>query len=397
MLTTICTAAAVPVLLACAYLCVLTLLSRRLPVPVYGPPRVRFDLVVPAHDEEAGVATTIRSLLALDYPPERRRVIVVADNCTDRTAASAREAGALAIERHDPVRAGKGDALEFAFQRSLAEGFADAIVVVDADTIASPNLLNAFSTLLEAGAMATQAFYGVRNGADSWRTRLIAIGFSLFHRVRSLGRERLRLSAGLRGNGMCFLRQVPHDAHSVVEDLEYGIKLGLAGHRVHYADDAWVLGEMASTERASRSQRRRWESGRFQILKRYGLRLFASSIRRFDAALLDLAVDVLLPPLARVATVAGLGLALSGMCSLVEGHVDVSVYPWSVCCFLLCVYVLRGWWLSETGLRGLFDLLLAPAYVTWKATLLFRSAGHPKDAWTRTLRQGELNDSSELG
>ena len=98
---------------------------------------------------------------------------------------------------------------------------------MDADTLVSPNLLRAFAARLDAGAAAVQARYGVRNPDASWRTRLMAIAFALFHDLRSLGRERLGLSAGLRGNGMCFstrlLREVPHQAFSVVEDLEYGL------------------------------------------------------------------------------------------------------------------------------------------------------------------------------
>ena len=102
-------AAAIPALLCGLYLLVLTLASaRRAPAPP-RPPRLRFDVVVPAHDEERGVSATVRSLLAVEYPPELRRVVVVADNCTDRTAARAAEAGAIVLVRNDPGRRGKGE------------------------------------------------------------------------------------------------------------------------------------------------------------------------------------------------------------------------------------------------------------------------------------------------
>src|SRR5439155_20947412 len=114
----------------------------------------------------------------------------------------------------------------------------DAVVVVDADTSVSENLLLAFASRLETGAAACQSDNVVRNPDASWRTRLLAVALVLFNSVRSLGRERLGLSTGLRGNGMCLsarlLREAPHDAVSVVEDLEYGIRIGLAGHRVRF-------------------------------------------------------------------------------------------------------------------------------------------------------------------
>jgi 1,2-diacylglycerol 3-beta-glucosyltransferase len=381
---------AIPVLLASGYLFVLALLSGRRGAPGYGPPRLRFDVVVPAHDEEPGVARTVRSLLAIDYPSELRRILVVADNCTDRTAEVAAAAGALVLERRS-ARRGKGYALEFAFERCLADGFADAIVVVDADSVASTNLLRAFSARLESGAVAVQACYGVRNKAASWRTRLMAIAFSLFHEVRSLGRERLRVSAGLRGNGMCFstslLREVPHRAYSLTEDLEYGIQLAIAGHRVHFASEVDVLSDMAVSARAARSQRQRWEGGRFAMLRQYGAALLWTGLRRSDLRLLDMAMDLFVPPLAILASLSGLGLVAAGLSCAWAGQTTSALYSWALANLLLAVYVLRGWQVSGTGLRGLADLLCAPAYAFWKATVLLRSPSRRAGDWVRTARE----------
>lgn len=388
---------AIPVFLACSYLFLLALLARRRPEPAYGPPRLRFDIVVPAHDEESGVAMTVRSLLAMDYPPALRRIIVVADNCRDRTAQMARAAGALVVERQSERR-GKGYALEFAFERCLSDGFADAIVVVDADSAVSANLLRAFSARLEAGATVVQAHYGVRNPAASWRTRLMAIAFSLFHKVRSLGRERLRVSAGLRGNGMCFssslLREVPHRAYSLVEDVEYGIRLALAGHRVHFAYEADVLSDMVVSEQAARSQRQRWEGGRFAMLRQYGAPLLWTGLLRSDLRLLDMAMDLFVPPLAMLAAVAGSGLVVAGLSSARAGHATLALYLWALSNLFLVVYVVRGWHLSGTGARGLADLLCAPVYVLWKATVLLRSSLHGRGGWVRTPREAEIAKGS---
>src|SRR5258708_38764066 len=85
------------------YLAALALLSWEAEVPASdGSEKTRFDVIVPAHDEELGIAATVESLLAVDYPAELRRVLVVADNCGDATAARARDAGAVGLARTDP-------------------------------------------------------------------------------------------------------------------------------------------------------------------------------------------------------------------------------------------------------------------------------------------------------
>ncbi len=385
-------ALSLPVLAVTLYLFVLTLFSRRPRAPELAPSALRFDIVVPAHNEEQGIARTVASLCCVDYPAHQRRVLVVADNCTDATADRAREAGATVLVRTDSQKRGKGYALAHAFERSERDGQADAVVVVDADTLVSDNLLRAFAARLEQGAHAVQADYAVANRDASWRTRLMAIALGMFHILRSLGRERLRVSCGLRGNGMCFtldvLRRVPHDAFSIVEDLEYGIRLGRAGVRVWYAAEAHVYGEMVSGEKASRSQRRRWEGGRLQIARLHAGPLLKDAVELRSRLLFDLAMDVLVPPLSYVAAAVFFGGLAAGVLAWVTGGAPVSRLLYTFSSLFLGAYVLRGWWLSGSGLRGLVDLAFAPVYLLWKVTLLFRGGSARKDEWVRTAREG---------
>lgn len=371
------------------YLLALTLLSGRRSPPRGAAPDLRFDLVVPAHDEEAHLAETLASLRALDWPEVNRRIVVVADNCSDRTAEVAAASGAYVLVRDDPARRGKGYALDLAFYWCRSDAFADAVVVVDADTVVDPGLLRAFAARLAQGAGAVQAYYSVRNPEAGWRTRLMAIAFAAFHRVRSLGRERLGLSCGLRGNGMCLsttlLAEVPPQAYSVVEDVEFGLQLGEAGHRVCYADDAQVFGQMVAGAQASVSQRRRWEGGRWALARRWVPRLLRGALRQRDRVQLDLAVDLLVPPLAQL----GAGIALGTLTSLIAWLAGGSLFVpglWLASLACLVAYVGRGWQLSGTGLAGLGALAHAPLYLAWK--LLARASRPPAAAnWVRTTRE----------
>jgi glycosyltransferase involved in cell wall biosynthesis len=226
----------VPAAGACLYLLGLTLLSAELPLLPPSKRKLRFDVIVPAHNEELVIAAAVASLKSIEWPQDQFRVIVVADNCTDATVEIAAAAGAHVMQRRDLENRGKGYALDFAFKASRAREWADAVVVVDADAQVSSNILEAFARRIERGDHAVQAHYGVSNTDASWRTRLLSIAKAAFHIVRSRGRERLRLSCGIRGNGWCvthaLLERVPYRAFSLTEDLEYGIALGMAGFRV---------------------------------------------------------------------------------------------------------------------------------------------------------------------
>lgn len=378
-----------PAVGACLYLAVLTALSAALPVPAASARKLRFDVIVPAHNEEGGVAQVVASLRSLDWPAEQFRVLVVADNCTDNTAALAAAAGAQVLERVDAEKRGKGYALDFAFAASRTTGWADAVVVVDADAEVSRNLLEAFARRLQRGEQAVQAHYGVSNPGASWRTRLLSIAKAAFHIVRSRARERLRLSCGIRGNGWtvthALLRQVPYKAFSLTEDLEYGIELGLAGIRVAYADEAHANAQMVTAEKDARGQRQRWEQGRFGLIRTRTVPLLAQAVRRHSLVCLDLACDLMVLPLSFVALNVGLLVILAIAASAAQPSLHGWVWVGAACTAILTLHVLRGWQLSGTGARGLLDLARAPFFLLWKIAAL---SGRRPRQWVRTKREG---------
>jgi len=380
---------ALPATAVSLYLLILTLLSHAPPVALRSSRRLRFDVIVPAHNEAAAIDGVVASLRKLDWPADGFRVLVIADNCTDSTAVLARAAGAEVLERHDTERRGKGYALAFAFQASQAHGWAYAVVVVDADTEVSPNLLEAFASRIENGAAVIQAHYRVLNSQASWRTRLMAIAMASFHRVRSRARERLRLSCGIRGNGWCIthrlLRQAPYRAFSLTEDIEYGIDLGLAGYRVRYADEANVAAMMVSGEQAARTQRQRWEGGRLQLIRSRTPALLRAARGPDGGVCLDLALDLLVLPLSYAAINVAVLIVLASVALLWEPSMEIWLWLALGCGASLLLYVLRGWQLSGVGMRGLVDLLRAPFFVLWKVLLMLRA--HKSAEWVRTKRE----------
>ena len=380
---------ALPATAVCLYLFLFTLLSHRSAKAPRSSRRLCFDIIVPAHNEATVITNVVANLRKIDWPTEGYRIMVIADNCSDNTAALARAAGAKVLERHDSERRGKGYALQYAFMESQADDWAYAVVVVDADTVVATNLLEAFAGRIENGAKAIQAHYAVSNAQASWRTRLMSIAMTAFHQVRSRAREHLQLSCGIRGNGWCIthrlLQQVPYQAFSLTEDLEYGIDLGLAGYRVHYADEAHVAAMMVSGEQAAGTQRQRWEHGRQQLIRSRTLPLLRAAIHHRSRICLDLALDLLVLPLSYVAVNVTALIVLASLASWWDSAFVGWLWLGFGCGISVLLYVLRGWQLSHVGLRGLVDLACAPFFVAWKLGLMLRA--HRSMEWIRTKRE----------
>ena len=177
-----------------------------------GADHLRFVVFVPAHDEASGIAATLVSLCAMEYPADAFAVHVVADNCTDATATVAREFEVEVHERDEPGNPGKGPALNWLFDRLSARGDVfDAVVVIDADTLVVADFLTAMDGALQQGADVAQGHYTVRDPAASTATSLRYAALACRHHLRARARTRLGASCGLYGNGMVFRRELLAD------------------------------------------------------------------------------------------------------------------------------------------------------------------------------------------
>jgi cellulose synthase/poly-beta-1,6-N-acetylglucosamine synthase-like glycosyltransferase len=353
---------------------------------------VRFLFVIPAHDEEESIAATVESCRGVSYDPALYRVVVIADNCTDRTAAAARAAGAETIERTDSQRRSKGHALEYFFeQRPHIADEADAVIVIDADTVVDPWILNAFAAALAEGKDWVQCYYTVRNPDASWRTRMMTYAFSLFNGVWLLGQDRIGLAVGLKGNGMCLstrgLARFPWRAYGLTEDLEFSWALRIAGERIYFLPAARVYGAMLSQGGpAAAAQRLRWEAGR-----KAQRRLFLSSLLRSrrigSLTKLLYLVDLVFPTL--VTLLLGLLVVLSlDLVAILDSRV-LGTSPWllathGLMALVLACYALSPLFALGLPVRYLASLVVLPYYAVWK---LRTTVGRNPTAWVRTPRE----------
>jgi cellulose synthase/poly-beta-1,6-N-acetylglucosamine synthase-like glycosyltransferase len=354
-------------------------------------PRTRLVVLIPAHDEELLIARTVHSLRAQSYPRDLYRIVVIADNCQDQTAAVAVAAGADAVMvRHMPDARGKGRALRWAMDEILGgDAPPDAIVSVDADTITDPDLLLALVERFEAGAEAVQSDYrAIGDGSRSAALRETA--FLVMNRVRPAGRNVLGMSACLVGNGWllstALLRRRPWAAFTSTEDREYSLDLQAAGVTIAFAGAAAVHAPTAPSRQAAATQQERWEGGWASLLRLRVPGLLADTVRRRSPRLLVVAFDLAVPPLGLLAAAAVAGLALSVVGVMVGVWSGWPVLPWIAALVFVAVYVIGGLIAIRAPRSAYKALLHAPAFILAKPLSLRRTLTFRGDTWVRTER-----------
>jgi 1,2-diacylglycerol 3-beta-glucosyltransferase len=348
----------------------------------------RFALLVPAHNEEAVLGSLFASLRDLSYPATLVEVHLVADNCTDTTAAIAREAGAFVYERHNETELGKGHALRWLLAQLEATGRKyDAYVIIDADSQVSPNFLSEMHSQLQAGLQIIQSQYRVQNSQEAWTAGLRSVAFALFNHLRPLGRTALGWSSGLKGTGMCFSAAVVQrfgwKSFSLTEDVEYHVELVKAGLRVAYAPTAITWSAMPTSLKQAQSQQMRWERGRLELVRRHVPHLLWQTLRTGNTALFDAAMEILTPPLSALV---GLIVLCTASAVLLPSYLGMLLALALLA--TLATYVLIGLRLAHLPLAAYRSLLFAPAYIVWKLWLYLTALVSPGERrWIRTSRE----------
>ncbi len=269
-------------------------------------------VLIPAHNEKLSIVRTLESLLAAAKHGGDIEINVIADNCSDNTAELARSLPVNVLERKNKHLRGKGAALQWAMS-TLADKDYDYTIIIDADSIVNECFFNELRLMLnEEGCEVVQSRYEALANDHSSIKRLAMLGFNV---LRARGRVALGGSAGIMGNGFILskatLEKVPFRANSIVEDLEYHMRLVESDIRVRFCDSARIYGEMPNDNAADDVQSSRWEGGRLGVLKAAWLPLLKKSIVGIPKAqwhALDALLDLMLLPIGYMVMVLLAGL-----------------------------------------------------------------------------------------
>ncbi|EAZ91544.1 glycosyltransferase family 2 protein [Crocosphaera chwakensis] len=346
-----------------------------------------FKILIPAHNEEIIIKTTLNSLLPQVKSPEQ--IIVVADNCSDQTAAIARQYKVTVLERQDDENRGKGYALDYGLNY-LKNQSPNIIVLIDADCYITPDTIKKLVHKSSITQKPVQALYLLEKPENPSPKDLIsALAFLVKNQVRSTGLSRLGLPCLLAGTGMAFpwqaLEKISLASGNIVEDMQLGVDLALCGYSPIFCPDAQVTGILPQQSSAAKTQRTRWEHGHIQTILNQVPRLLKGSIvqRRFD--LLALALELSVPPLSLLVMLLIGGIMITITAGLFGGSWLPSIIL-GVGGLCLISGILMGW--AKFGRKEIpgFALLTIPFYLLWKIPIYFAFLVRPESQWVRTDR-----------
>jgi cellulose synthase/poly-beta-1,6-N-acetylglucosamine synthase-like glycosyltransferase len=396
----------------------LSLVPRHRGAPARLPENAGVAVLIPAHNEEAVLGATLATLLPT--MPTGGRVVVVADNCSDRTAEIARSFGAEAAERTDALKRGKGFALDFGIQYLAKDQHVgcisaaqcttespnptegafrtahapyetpDVIVFLDADCRVGPDTVK----LLAAAAIETGRPVQGLNLCDpdpngSVLQLISGLAFRFKNLVRTLGLVRLAGMCHLTGTGMALPWNLAASAKladgNVVEDMQLGINLALAGKPALFLPAARVDSPLPQQRAAARTQRTRWEHGHLKTLLTQVPRLLLLALRHRRLDLAWLALDLAVPPLALLAFGLAATTALTAASWLLGGSTTPLTIS-AIACAGLLLAVLAGWAAHCRRQVPLFALLAAPLYIAAKLPIYLAFIFKRQQAWVRTAR-----------
>jgi cellulose synthase/poly-beta-1,6-N-acetylglucosamine synthase-like glycosyltransferase len=264
---------------------------------------VTVTVLIPAHNEEDLVGQTIDSLMMQSRKPER--VIVIADNCTDRTVEIARSRGVEVFESIENNQKKAGALNQILSQLLPGMGQNDTVMIMDADTVLRQGFIKSAVEhfVRDRGLSAVGGlFYGenrkgflaqiqrneyTRYSREIKRRRgrvFVLTGTASIFRARALrtvAEERGHLLPGKKGD--------VYDTHALTEDNELTIALKTLGALMTSPDECMVETELMPTFGALWRQRLRWQRGAMENIATYGI---TSTTARYWSQQLGLAYSV---------------------------------------------------------------------------------------------------------
>ena len=379
---------AIPVVTLLVEVLAASITSNRAAGPIGSDARANAAVIVPAHNESEGLRPTL-----IEIGSQLRngdRLVVVADNCTDDTAAIAAAVGAEVVERCDPERIGKGFALDAGVLHLCATP-PGVVIIIDADCRLSAGTIDRLAATCSASGRPVQALdLMISPDRVSLNYSVAEFAWRLKNWVRPLGLARLGLPCQLMGTGMAFPWPVIRDANlatgHIVEDMRLGLELSAANRAPLFCPDAVVTSEFPLSAQGAVTQRQRWEYGHLQFIRDAALPMLWQALRQGNPGLAALVLDICVPPVALLVLLATAMLSISVLATLLNESVLPFAFAASVFAALVFAVAL-AWARCGRDVLPFSSVMHILPYLGGKLLLYLRLArSGPNVGWIRTDR-----------
>lgn len=370
------------------FLEVVASLAGRSPLETPVGARGRIAVVIPAHNEQEIVAATVAAVRA--QLRDIDSILVVADNCDDATADKARPAGAVAIERRDASRCGKGYALQYGVDH-LRSSPPETVVFMDADCRPDPGAIPRLAALAAFNQRPVQALYLMDAPAGAGpKSRVSAFAWLLMNRVRMSGLQEIASVTRLTGSGMAFpwglISATDLGGGEIVEDLALTTRMTAAGSPPLLDLGSVVRSELARSAAGETTQRARWEIGSLRMAVKATPQLIMNGLKG-DMRSLALAFDIATPPLTVFAAVLVAAFVIGVVLAFLGAPAVFQMAIWSLALFGGAVSI--GWFRYGQEILPASELKAVAAYIAGKARVYGGEGRKSARSWTRTDRGPE--------
>jgi cellulose synthase/poly-beta-1,6-N-acetylglucosamine synthase-like glycosyltransferase len=345
------------------------------------------SVLIPAHNEETVIKETLLTIIPQLKPTDQ--LIVIADNCSDRTAQIVTEMGVEVIERENQELRGKGYALDYGL-KFLDDHSPNVVIFVDADCILKTEAIKNLTQKAIATKKPVQGLYLMENPLQPTpKDQISAFAFKVKNLVRPLGLHNIQQPCLLTGTGMAFPWEVIHKinlaSNNIVEDMKLGLDLSIAGYSPVFCPAAEIMGILPQQQQAATTQRTRWEHGHLQTALSYVPLLIKESIKQKRLDLLVIALDLLIPPLSLFVSL-WLGLTLISLLMIIFNLSYVPFILSAMAGLMIFTAILIAW--NKFGKKELplITLVKIPLYILWKIPLYFKFLFKRESEWIRTER-----------
>ncbi len=235
----------------------------------------RYAIVIPARNEAAVIENLLDSIANQDYPLDKLTVFVMANNCTDDTAARARahsyEGLSIAVyERTKEDERTKGFALQYLFEK-IDEDYGiehfDGYFIFDADNVMAKNYITKMNEAFDAGNKIVTSFRSSKNIHQNHIAFSYAMHWMRTCLTENRGKSVLKQACRVQGTGFLFAAELVKDGWhytSLTEDRSFCSDAVVKNYRISYCDEAIFYDEQPYRLKVALRQRIRWAKGHLQ-------------------------------------------------------------------------------------------------------------------------------------